>query len=351
MAVNLNKKSNLKIEAKTQEQAPRLLWWTLVALTIAAVVELLIWRTFSRIGVFIPKNEPRMDSFRTFYNISVQVGTIVLNFAVLLALLALMMMALRLRESGALEGRENRWLRVGIIATALVLVLSVALLALVESLSASTMLRLSLIAAFGGFALDYWRNNPQWQSRLFISLLAWGYIVPLLAKLLHDLSPLAGLNWQTYLYEPLIEGGELLVVINSFVLFMVYGNPGSGKAGNPARTMLRHWPALVGAIVTVGVFLGLTFITVAESFIVPILGLYALGYPMHWPFLLYAIALFFLAYTVFYNLGEMRRGPVQKAAALGLILIFCGGYLFNISNQYLFALAGVLLLTRPQVTD
>jgi len=343
VAVDFSKKTKLKTQA--EERVSRPLWWVLVFLTIAAVAELLIWRTFSRVGVFIPKDEPRQVGFRNFYNISVQVGTIMLNFAVLLALLSMFLLAQRLRENGALNQKRTAGLVVGIVASALVLALSLALLILVEDVLAATLLRSSLCLAFVGFAVDYWQRNPKWQARLFISLLAWGYVVPLVAKLLHDLLPATA----PVVYEPLIEAGELLVLLNGFGLFVVYGS--DPKAGGPARQMLRHWPALLGAVVVVGIFLGLTFITVAESFIVPILGLYALGYTMHWPMPLYAVALFFLAYTVFYNLGEMRRDPQQKAAALGLILIFCGGYLFNISDQYLFALVGVLLLTRPEVTE
>jgi hypothetical protein len=350
MAVNLKEKAGLNTDTKVQEQSSRTLWWTLVALVVAAVAELLIWRTFSRIGVFIPKDEPRMSGFRAFYNVSVEVGTIVLNFAVLVALLTMFLSAQRLRAEGDLEGRQNRWLRFGVVAVGLVLAFSLALLYLVENLLASTLLRLALIAAFGALALDYWQQHKDWKARTFISLLAWGYIVPLVAKIVHDLFPAFGLDWQNVLYEPMIDAGELLVMINGFVLFMVYGRSAKTTEG-PARNMVRHWPALLGAIVVVGIFLGLTFVTVAESFIVPILGLYALGYPMHWPFPLYGIALFFLTYTVFYNLGEMRQGRVQKAAAFGLILIFCGGYLFNISDQYLFALVGVLLLTRPTLTE
>jgi uncharacterized membrane protein len=337
------------LTTKTQERTSSLLWWTLVTLTIAAVAELVIWRTFSRIGVFIPKDEPRMAGFRAFYNVSVEIGTIMVNFAVILAVLALFLMIARLRENESLDRIRNRWLVIGLVMTVLVLAASLALLALVENLPASTLLRLALIGAIAGFALDYWRNNRDWTSRLFISLLAWGYIVPLVAKLVADLSPSLGLDWGVRFYEPMLDAGELLVVINGFVVFLVYGS--DRKAGHPALQMLRHWPALLGATVLVGAFLALTFVTVAESFIVPILGLYALGYPMHWPLPVYVIALFFLLYTIFYNLGEMRRGKIQRAAALGLILIFCGGYLFSISDQYLFALAGVLLLTRPELAE
>lgn len=349
MAVNLDKKAGLNSKAQA-EQSTRTLWWTLVALVIAAIAELLIWRTFSRVGVFIPKDEPRLTGFRNFYNVSVEIGTIILNFAVLVALLAMFLSAQRLRAHGDLEGLANRWLRVGVVATALVLAFSLALLYLVENLVASTLLRLALISAFAAFALDYWQQHRDGRSRVFIALLAGGYIIPLVAKLLHDVLPALGIREvQNVLYEPMIEAGELLVMINGFVVFLVYGS--NRKAVSPAREMVRHWPALLGAIVIVGIFLGLTFVTVAESFIVPILGLYSLGYPMHWPLPIYAIALFFLAYTIFYNLGEMRQGKVQRAAAFGLILIFCGGYQFNISQQYLFALVGVLLLTRPVLTE
>jgi hypothetical protein len=84
---------------------------------------------------------------------------------------------------------------------------------------------------------------------------------------------------------------------------------------------------------------------------VPILGLYALGYEMQWPLGLYIIVLFFFVYTVFYCLGEWKRGSFYRAAGLGLILIFAGGYTFQISDQYLFALVGVMLLARPELLD
>jgi hypothetical protein len=141
--------------------------------------------------------------------------------------------------------------------------------------------------------------------------------------------------------------GEAAVLVNGVVLYFIYG----GGEKNPLRSMVRNWPAFVGALVLTGIFVGLTFLTVAESDIVPILGLYALGYTMQLPLPMYIIALFFLLYTVFFNLGHLREGKFRRAAAFGLLLIFTGGYLFNISNQYFFALAGTLLLARPELVE
>jgi hypothetical protein len=360
MAVNLNQTKGIRASREVSgEQAqtnPNLLKWVIIGLAIAAVTELLLWRTFSRIGVFIPKH----DAFQTVYTILTQIGVIVLNFAVLLAVASLVLTLLRLREFGYFgqkskvenlksfdHSTERSWLlTIAVAAILMVLGFTFVQMALVQHPLVSFLLRLAQLAAFTALAADYWRSHRSWQARLFISLMLFGYAMQITAKLILDYpAQQPEWNWLQNLYLPMLMLGETAVLVNGFGLYLVYG--GGGK--NPARSMARNWPAFLGALAITAIFLGLTFLTVAESDIVPILGLYALGYTMQLPLALYVIALFFLLYTVFYNLGHLRQGQVQRAAAFGLILIFTGGYLFNISNQYLFALIGLLLLTRPEI--
>ncbi|HEX2913924.1 MAG TPA: hypothetical protein VH186_24180 [Chloroflexia bacterium] len=355
MAINLNQTKSLKagrVERADQSQSmPGRLKWTLLALVIAAVLELLLWRTFSRIGVFIPKQ----GAFQVVYTIGSQLGIIALNFAVLLCLATLAFAVLQLRQAGHFGQREvsgklvrNLPLTLAMAGLVLTLGLTLIQMALVQDALVSLLLRLGLILTFSALAVDFWRSHPTWQARLFVSLLLAGYVLQLAAKVVHDeLGLLLNFNGLENLYLPLLLAGEAAVLLNGFGLYLCYG--GGGK--RPARSMARNWPAFLGAVILVSVFVGMTFLTVAESDIVPILGLYALGYTMQLPLPLYVMALFFLLYTVFFNLGHLQENRERRAAAFGLILIFVGGYIFNISNQYLFALTGMLLLTRPELVE
>lgn len=358
MAVDTNKHKQTVAQSQSDTtQVRSTLRWVLIALTIAAVAELLIWRTFSRIGVFIPKdNAPVM---KAVYSVSVQIGTILLNFAVLLAIISLALSIWQFRLEGVLgskantdeENRRNRALTIGILGIIAVLAASAVLLGVVQNTPLTTIIRVGLIIAFTGLGADLWLKQRDWLVRLFVGLMLIGYWLQLIAKLLHDtIFPLMGVNWQEVVYQPILMAGELAVIINGFVAFVVFTRKTAAQRGL-FRDMLEHPKSLIGAVLVVAVFVFLTFITVAESYIVPILGLYALGYEMQWPLSLYIIVLFFFVYTVFYCLGEWKRGSFYRAAGLGLILIFTGGYTFQISDQYLFALVGVMLLARPELLD
>jgi hypothetical protein len=231
------------------------------------------------------------------------------------------------------------------------MIASFVLLALVQNMVVTTTIRLTLLVAFSTLAADMWLRDSDWRVRLFIGLMLTGYWLQLVAKLLHDVVfPALGVEWQETVYQPMLLIGELAVLINGFVAYLAFTRQTSQERG-PIRDILKHPKSLIGALLIVGIFLGLTFITIAESSIVPILGLYALGYQMVWPLPLYVISLFFLLYLIFYSLGEWRRGPSYRAVGLGLILLFAGGYTFQISDQYLFALVGVLLLARPELLN
>jgi hypothetical protein len=333
---------------------PGLFRWILLALVISAMLELLLWRTFSRIGIFIPKQ----STFQTVYNIGRDLGRFMLTFAVLMVVLALVLAVLKLREAGRFGlitpglgnarsqvAARSKPLIVAFVSIGLVLFITLSqLFPLQEIPVLSLLLRLSLIVAFSALAAEYWQNHPGILPRLFIGILLAGYVIELIAKIMQDYLNLP--NGQAW-FMPMVMVGEGAVLLNGVVLYLVYGGGGQ----NPARSIARNWPAFVGALLLTGTFLGLAYVTVAESDIVPILGLYALGYTMQLPLAMYVIALFFLLYTIFFNLGHLREGKHRRAAAFGLILVFTGGYLFNISNQYLFALAGVLLLARPELVE
>ncbi|NWJ45902.1 MAG: hypothetical protein HXX08_08490 [Chloroflexi bacterium] len=339
-------------------QVSQTLRWTLVALVIAAVAELLVWRTFSRVGVFIPKSEGSV--LQTVYTVSVQIGTIMLNFAVVLALVSLTLSLSRFRvggelsnglRTGSLQQRRNFYLTIALVAALVVMVTSTILLGLVQNEFVTVTIRVALLTAFWALATDMWLREKNWQMRMFTALMLAGYTLQIVDKLLHDtVFPLMGVNWQETIYEPVLMAGELLVVINGMVGFLAFTRRAALERG-AFRSMLEHPKSLIGAVALVGIFMSLTVLTIAESSIVPILGLYALGYGMHWNLALYVISLFFFLYTVFFCFGEWRRGAFYRATALGMVLLFAGGYTFQISDQYLFALVGVLLLARPELME
>ena len=343
-------KQNLRVKTTTEPAHPSLLRPALTGLVVAAVLELLLWRTFSRIGVFIPKK----GAFQEVYRIlGLDIGVIFLNLSVILSVAVFGMTAVRLRETGQFSRTSDR-VQAGLWSIAFVAITMVLGLTFFELFPrqeipvVSLVLRLALLVSFGSLGAIYWRTNPRPIARLFVGLLVAAYGFQIVAKLIEDrFLPLpAGLN-PNDVYVPLLLVGEGAVLVNGIVLYVLYGTNGE----RPARSLARHWPSFLGAVGLTSLFLGLTFLTVAESDIVPILGLYALGYTMQLPLALYVIGLFFALYTIFFNLGGAKKSYRQRAVAFGMILILVGGYQFNLSNQYLFALIGVLLLARPELCE
>jgi hypothetical protein len=323
------------------EKPSNRLKWVVVALVIAALLELTLWRTFSRVGIFIP----RQGTFQTVYQIATQIGVILLNLAVLLGVLSVILSIARLRQLG---GNRDLPMVIAIVGTIMVGGLTFIQLALVQNIVLTFLLRTFLLVMFGGVAVACWQRHTEWQKRLFATLLFGAIACQIIARTLLDAAvtfpALGGLN---EFYLPLLLFGELVVLVNGVGAWLAYTPTGQ----HPARVMRQNWRAAIGAAALTLTFMAVTALTsnVAQTAIVPILGLYALGYTMQLPLALYVIALFFFLYTVFYNLSKVGQGTSYQAAAFGLILVFTGGYVYNISNQYLLALMGVLLLARPEL--
>jgi hypothetical protein len=317
--------------------------WVVVALVIAALLELILWRTFSRVGIFIP----RQGTFQTVYQIATQIGVILLNLAVLLGVLSFILSFGRLRQLG---GNRDLPVMVAVVGAIMVGGLTFIQLALVQNIIVTFLLRTFLLIMFGGLAVAYWQRHTEWQKRLFATLLFGAITLQIIARTLLDaavtFSALGGLN---ELYLPLLLFGEMVVLVNGLGAWLAYSPTGQ----HPARAMRQNWRAVIGAAALTLTFMAVTALTsnVAQSAIVPILGLYALGYTMQLPLALYVIGLFFYLYTAFYNLSKVGQHSYYQAIAFGLILVFTGGYVYNISNQYLLALMGVLLLARPELLE
>lgn len=332
--------------ATGEESTTNRLSWLVPALVIAALLELVLWRVFSRVGLFIPKQGIGQD----IYKVIAQIGIISLNFAVILGVATLVMSFNRLRLLGSFanEAKRNWPLSVALVAIVLTAGLTFCQLALVQNILLTLFLRLSLLTAFGAITVDYWQRNPTWPKRLFIGLFFAATASQITARLVHDeLVSLFNFHGLDGVFLPLLLAGEGLVLVNGFVAFLAY----AANEKSPLRSMPRSPKALAGAAFGAIAFLVTSLLTtnVAQTAIVPILGLYALGYTLQLPFPLYVVGLFFFLYTIFFNLGRLKLGVEYKAAACGLLLVFSGGYVFNISNQYLFALVGALLLARPEL--
>lgn len=342
MAVSVK---NLQKLDRAKKGNPSLVKPVIQTLVIAAVLELIMWQAFTRIGAFIPKQ----STFQSVYDVISKIAVVILNFSVIVAMLSIVLLIGRLRHLelfGKREGRIiNKTLTIGIMGFVIALILNFITMALVYNAEVSLVLRLTLLVTFWAFGIDYWQRHQGWKYQVFIGLLLGAYTLQIVAKLVSDeLAGRLGIAAASDFYLPILIAGEALVLLNGFGLFMAYG-------GGGFRTLAKNWPVFVATVVVTGIFVRLTSLTVDGSNIVPILAEYSLGYKMQLPLPFYVIALFFLGYVVFYNLSRIRQGSEYQAAAFGVILIFTGGYFFNVSNQYIFALIGLLLLARPELLE
>ncbi|HEX9124350.1 MAG TPA: hypothetical protein VF984_13505 [Actinomycetota bacterium] len=283
----------------------------LALLPVAALTELLLIRTFYRVGMYIPKEGP----FRLVYHVLTGMGSFALNLSSLLVAAALVLFAAQAWRSG------NRR-----VATALGAFLAVSLVLLAMGTSdLGPTARLAFVLATMAVAWPFLRSGAGRWHRLAVAGVTGSFLLSSYAGFVSD----AGRLLPTARGPGGLVGTQLaaeaLVVVTAFLLLAAWLR--SDRA--------RVRPFLLG----LGPAAALVFLWRANGAITGILVLWTAGLRLYLPIWLYAAALWAFSTAA---LGWM---PAHRHRSSGSVLLLVAGMLMGSTYVQGLALVALLLLT------
>ncbi len=280
------------------------------ALAAAAVTELVLMRTFYRVGIFIPKR----GTFPIVYSTLTAIGSFALNLSSVLVLVALAMFAAR---GIRVRGESAGWALAAFVAMSVLLVAS-------GEHRLGPVARLVFVLSVASVAWPFVRSPGPRLDRLAVAGVS---VIALVGTY-------AGLGSDAGLFAPASPGpggvvgaelaAEALTLATALALFAAW----IVRCPRPA-------PVVAGVVAGAG----LLVLWSANGAITGILVLWTVGLRMYLPVWLYALALG--AFTAA-AAGERRGAPWRS---IGMSLLFVGGTLFGSTYAQALVLAGLVLLT------
>lgn len=310
MIVEERRLSRLQNGGDVAVSARRRTWTPLGAvlalLPFVALAELLLTRTFYRVGVYIPKEGP----FRVVYRILTAAGSFALDLSSVLAAIALGLLALRgLRGAGRVAGAA---------LTGFLVAWAIVRIGGIEVVGPSA--RLAFTLAILALAVPFVRSREQLLHRATVAGVAACFLLSSYAGVAAEGQRLVGSTLPGGVGAQLLA--EVLVVVTALL----------SAASWAATDGVRFRPVLVAAPLAAT----LLALWSANGAITGILVLWTAGLRLYLPIWLYALALWgVLAATI----GWLPRHGWRSA---GLVLLLVAGMLLG--NTYLQAL-GLLALT------
>lgn len=294
----------------------RLFDYILRLLLFSSIMELLLNRIFSRVGVFVPRDE----LFISIYTFLSQLGILALNFSSILLFFVLFKIA---GEKLRLGGRWNLALATLIFFA---LLLSVAFIFVapnaVLSIFYSSALLLALLLISHNFFLSVDNKIKKYALAAILAV----YFCSYYYKLSNFAFQILGSAEAAPFAVEIFALGELLALAASVLVFLAY------RGGNKK--------ALALASILSTIFFAANLI---ESKMVAIIIIWSLGYTLLLPYPIYAAAFFLFSYAAFKLVFEKRREGYAFA------LIFIAGYQIPLSYNQLLLLLGFALLARKNL--
>lgn len=286
-------------------------------LAVAALIEWLLLRTFTRAAIHIPKS-PMMISIYTAVN---QIGQVTAAFVALLAFVLLLWVAWQMRPAVILP--------LALVCLALLNVLF--LLAIPPTWLAMTYQLLAVTAVFLIACTVFWGRGPLpevkrvWRETAVTLFPACALLTGLWVQLLPNLYTLLGWPGPPPLTSVFFNLGEVLVVSSVFVWWWWYGRS-------------RSWQIWLAAFLP-ALFFVLSF--QRDPALTGILTIWSTGLTLFLPWPVYTLALWLAGMTVLVN---WHRRP---ALAYAVLLLTSAGYAPQLSSQLFCALIALWLLARP----
>ncbi len=325
-----------------------LLEYTIKLTLVAGLMELILYRLTSRLGMHFSKVAQDHEWVRLFFYGLSSVGFMLLNVVALLVFLALGILVFRGLRGGSTSWYERLlWPMV-----ALLMVLTVAFVGLSSmqidlGMLSAVAYNLIALAVIACLVVHYLRTHDDWLQRIFVTCFFLGIGSWIYYQSLSTMYGAFGIAAAPPFVHEANRVGEALMVLASILTFVAFGAEGFLSRNRRQRRRVI-WFAAVGG----GIFTALLFI---DYF----LGLYdpdlayrirkggegiswifqmGMGYTFYLPFVLYLAGLLCWSYTV---IRLVNRG---RLAGYGMGLMFIAGYALQLSHLTLMVVLGLLLL-------
>ena len=317
--------------------------YTAKFLLLAGLLELILYRLVSRLGMHLSKLAQKYESVRITLKTLSSIGFTLLNLVSMLVFLALLLLMLnKSRAIGA--GRYDALL---IPSVSLLVLLTVAFLFFPPTMLGSILYNGVFIVVLAILVAEHLATNHSWAQRVMVLCFVLGIGGWLYYQTLSTTYGLLKLAAAPPIVHEVNRIGEALMVLASILVFWAYGATPLWTNNKKQRRR-----AVIFALVGGGVFLGLLGLDY-------ILGLYdpavaesvrkagegigwifqmGMGYTFYLPFAFYVAGLLCWSYTV------IKLLTIGRLAGYGLGLMFIAGYALQLSHLTLMVVLGLMLL-------
>jgi len=325
--------------------------YTIKLVLIASFLELVLYRLLSRLGMHLSKMAATHPWITPTFTTLTEVGTWLLNIVAVLLFLALTLTMVN-RWGG---NDKNRLVKLGIIGTALLLLLTVGFLVVQPGMLGAIVYNGLTLLVLAAFVWDYVMTHREPAQRA----LAVTYCLGLSGWLYYQIVSTSYSLMGTIAQPPLVyeshRMGEALMVLASFCAFLAYGKSKSLSLRTRNRQQRNRaiwfWTVTgvtFSALIVIDYLLDRITPGFASAFRQASQGIgwifqFGMGYTFYLPFAVYVGGLLCWSYTV------VKLLTMGRLAGYGIGLMFIAGYALMFSNLTLMVVLGVMLLTCDRV--
>ncbi|HBH80165.1 MAG TPA: hypothetical protein DDY39_10095 [Nitrospira sp.] len=325
--------------------------YTVKLVLLASFLELVLYRLLSRLGMHLSKMAATHPWITPTFTALTEVGAWLLNIVAVLLLLALTLTMVN-RWGGS---DNSRLVKLGIIGTALLLVLTLGFLVVPPGMLGAIVYNGLTLLVLTVFVSDYVMTHREPAQRAlavtyFLGMSGWLYY-----QIVSSTYSLMGTIVQPPLVYESHRMGEALMVLASFCAFLAYGKSKSlslrTKNRQQRNRAIWFW-AVTGATFTTLLVIDYLLDRIAPGFAsgfrqasqgIGWIFQFGMGYTFYLPFALYVGGLLCWSYTV------VKLVTMGRLAGYGLGLMFIAGYALLFSNLTLMVVLGVMLLACDRV--
>jgi hypothetical protein len=326
------------------EAGSLLLEFTLKALLVAGLCELVLYRLISRLGMHLSKVAREYVVVEYFLRGASSLGFVLLNFSAILVFLGLFIFLFYKMREPWIKSLD----RVIVMLVTVLVALTVTYLVFPPVMLGSVAYSALTALIVWAIALQYGRLHSSLKARAMIICYGLGVSGWLYYQTATTLYGWLGLPVTPPLVHEINRLGEALLVVATALVFAVYGgfSMRTKNLRQRRRTLwyVGTWASLFIGLLVVDSVLELIDPAAARSLRQSSQGIgwifqMGMGYTFYLPFAFYVAGLLFWAYAVIKQLTMGRR------AGYGLALMFIAGYALQLSHLTLFVVLGLLLIT------
>lgn len=317
--------------------------YTVKLLLIAGLLELILYRLVSRLGMHLSKVAEKYEVVGTLFQVLSSLGFVLLNTVALLLFLALLL--LLFKKTVTAQAEPLRWLVVP--SVSLLLMLTVVFLVFEPRMLESILYNVVSFVVIFVLVMQYVASRRAVPQRAFMLCFFLGISGWLYYQILSTTYGYLGIFRPPPAVHEVNRAGEAFMVLASMLAFWAYGTGGFWTRNRRQRRRVLSFAA-VGALVFLMLlfmdyFLGLYDAALAESVRKGGEGIswifqMGMGYTFYLPFALYVLGLLCWSYTV------LKLTTSGRVAGYGLGLMFIAGYALQLSHLTLMVVMGLMLL-------